>query len=178
MHDLLNVRTQVYPQGGAAITTNLVDFGGSTGVAAVMNFAVPVEIVRMGIVVDDNELLDVGAGFTITLKKYLVPGSATNAVTLGSITRIADVPKGGVVYNDFDLGDNDGEVAEDGTTRNLPVRSASDFDTNDFIVLPGQQIVWDLTDAADTSGKGQVFVQYIERPFAGPDIAAAIKVTA
>lgn len=170
MHDLLNVHTRVYPEVGAAVTTDLIDFGGSTGVVAVMNFGAPIEVIRMGIVVDDNELLDVGAGFAIALKKYLIPGSSTNAVTLGTITSTADVAKGTGLYNDFRLGDTDGETAEDDTLRYVSPRSDSDVEDNDFIVLPGQQLVFDLTDAADTSGKGQVFVQYIERPFTGSDL--------
>jgi hypothetical protein len=170
MHDLLNVHTRVYPEVGAAITTDLIDFGGSTGVVAVMNFGAPIEVIRMGIVVDDNELLDVGAGFSIALKKYLIPGSSTNAVTLGTITSTADVAKGDGLYNDFRLGDENGETAEDGELRYVSPRSESDIEDNDFVVLPGQQLVWDLTDAADTSGKGQVFVQYIERPFTGSDL--------
>lgn len=166
MHDLLQVRTAVYPAQGAAITTDLVDFGGSTGVVAVMNFGVPIEVIRMGLTVDDNELLDVGAGFSIALKKYLIPGSSTNAVTLGTITSTADVAKGDGLYNNLNTGDTDGETAEDGSLRHESPRNNFD-DGNKFIVYPGQQLVFDLTDAADTSGKGNVWVQYVERPFAG-----------
>lgn len=171
MHDLLQVRTAVYPAVGAAVTTDLVDFGGSTGVVAVMNFGVPIEVLRMGITVDDAETLDVGAGFSIALKKYLIPGSSTNAVTLGTITRglDADVAKGAGLYNNLDTGDTDGETGEDGELRNESPRNNFD-DGNKFILEAGQQLVWDLTDAADTSGKGQVWVQYVERPFAGTQV--------
>jgi hypothetical protein len=165
MHDLLNVQTRVYPEVGAAITTDLVDFGGSTGVVAVMNFGAPIEVLAMGIVVDDNELLDVGNGFTITLKKYVVPGSSTNAVTLGTISSAADVAKGSVVINRLQAGDVDGETAEDGSIRYESPRNNVDGG-NKFIVGFGEQLVWDLTDAADTSGKGQVFVQYVQLPMA------------
>lgn len=166
MHDLNTIQARVYPEVGAAITTDLVDFGGSTGVVCVMNFASPIEVLRMGIVVDDNELLDVGAGFAIALKKYLIPGSSTNAVTLGTITRgtDADVAKGALLVNNLNTGDTNGETAEDNTTRFESPRNNFD-DGNKFIVTPGQQLVWDLTDAADTSGKGQVFVEYVKRPF-------------
>ena len=166
MHDFLQVRTAVYPQQGAAITTDLIDFGGATGVVAVMNFGTAIEVLRMGITVDDNELLDVGAGMSIALKKYLIPGSSTNAVSLGTITTTADVAKGDGLYNNLDTGDTDGETGEDGELRNESPRNNFD-DGNKYIVYPGQQLVWDLTDAADTSGKGQVWVQYVERPFAG-----------
>lgn len=178
MHDYLNVRRAVYPAVGAAITTDLVDFGGSTGVVAVMNFGGPIEVLKIGITVDDNELLDVGAGFVITAKKYLIPGSSTNAVTLGTISSTTDVAKGQSLYNNLQLGDTDGETAEDGNLRNESPRNNFD-DGNKFIIKPGQQLVWDLTDAADTSGKGQVWVEYVERPMAGSDLTSqATEVTA
>lgn len=178
MHDLLQVRTAVYPAVGAAVTTDLVDFGGSTGVVAVMNFGVPIEVIKFGLTVDDAETLDVGAGFALALKKYLIPGSSTNAVTLGTITRgtDADVAKGDGLYNDLSDGDENGETAEDGTTRYESPRNNFD-DGNKFIVKAGEQLVFDLTDAADTSGKGQVWVQYVERPFVTQDITGFTKVT-
>lgn len=169
MHDYLNVKTAVYPAVGAAITTDLVDFGGSTGVVAVFNFGVPVEVLRIGLTVDDNELLDVGAGVVLSFQKYLIPGSSTNAVVLGTISSTADVAKGSGLYNNLNTGDADGETAEDGSLRNESPRN--NFDSgNKYIIYPGEQLVVDLTDAADTSGKGQVWVQYVERPFAGTDI--------
>lgn len=178
MHDLSNVRTAVYPAVGAAITTDLIDFGGSTGVVAVMNFGTPVEVLRFGITVDDNELLDVGAGFTLTLKKYLVPGSSTNAVTLGTITSTADVAKGSGLYNNL-AALPASSTGDDGVSiLNVAPRDAAD---NDYIVQPGQQLVFDLTDAADTSGKGSVWVQYVEKPFvddSGNAYANYTKVTA
>ena len=166
MHDLLNVKTAVYPSVGAGVTTDLVDFGGSTGVVAVMNFAAPIEVLRMGILVDDNELLDVGAGFAIKLWKYLVPGSSTNAVSLGTITSTTDVAKGSGLFNNLDL-----EIAASTGDDGVSVLHVAprDEQSNKWIVTPGQQLVWDLTDAADTSGKGQVWVQYVEKPFIGVD---------
>lgn len=161
MHDYLKVVTKVYPDQGAGVTTNLVDFGGATGVVAVQNFGVEVEVLGFGIAVDSAEALVVGTTFGIKLQKYLTPGSSTNAVDLGTITRSADVAAGYVVYNDLSLGDADGEVAEDGSKRNLAPR---DEGNNKFIVKQGEQLVWNLTDAADTSGKGQVFVRVVERP--------------
>lgn len=167
MHDLLNVETRVYPEVGAAITTDLVDFGGSTGVVAVMNFGHPIEVIGFGLLVDDNEKLDVGVGMVVTLKKYLYPGSSTNAVTLGTITRGTDedVDKGKGLINLLRTGDEDGETAEDGSLRHESPRNTYE-DGNKYIVKAGEQLVFDLTNAADTSGKGQVFVKYVKLPMA------------
>lgn len=175
MNELMYVRTKVYPSEGAAVTTNLVDFAGSTGVCAVMTFPTPIEVLRMGIVVDTAEVLDVGAGFIIKLWKYVTTGVNTNAVALGTITRTADVAAGGVVYNNLGATlDLDGSVAVDGSTvftTATPTRAQR-------TVLPGQQLVWDVTDVADTTGKGYVWVQYIERPFNGADIAQLLAASA
>lgn len=174
MHDLLNVHTRVYPEVGAAITTDLVDFQAATGVVCVMNFGTPIEVLRFGITVDDNELLDVGAGFTIALKKYLVPGSSTSAVTLGTLTTTTDIAKGAILYNELAT-----EVAaatgDDGVSviHVAPRTPATDAAEADYIVYPGEQLVWDITDAADTSGKGQVWVQYVNRPWSLFDLAVA-----
>ena len=183
-HDFVQKRVRVYPEVGAAITTDLVDFGGSTGVVAVMNFATPIEVLRMGITVDDNELLDVGVGFSIKLWKYLVPGSSTNAVALGTITSTTDVAKGSSLYNNLAAavaqasGDDtlDGGTTPQTSLVDVSPRNANS--TNNYIVNTGQQLVWDLTDAADTSGKGQVWVEYVERPMAGTAFANATEVTA
>lgn len=170
MHDLLNVEIRTYPDVGAGVTTDLVDFGGSTGVVAVFNFPDPVEVKRFGLTVDDSELLDVGAGVVLALKKYLIPGSSTNAVTLGTITSTADIAKGAGMYTEFDLGDENGETGEDGSLRNVAPR---DEDANIFIVNPGEQLVVDLTDAADTSGKGQVWVEVIHKGGFGAALVTA-----
>lgn len=172
MHGLEKVQTFVYPAVGAAVTTDLVDFGGSTGVVAVFNPVVPFEVIRWGLMVDDNELLDVGDGVVLTLKKYLIPGSATNAVTLGTISSTADVAKGSGLYSDLAVLDTDGtagpvasstDYLETGATRWSPPTPV----LSNRLVLPGQQLVVDLTDAADTSGKGHVWVTGIPKPFIG-----------
>ncbi len=164
MNQQMYLQTKVYPSVGAGITTNTIDFGGSTGVCCVMNFGTEVEIQRWGLTVDDNELLDVGAGMVLALKKYLVPGSSTNAVTIGSIsTGTTDVAKGSGLYQnlvDLDVAAAQ-SVAVDGST--VTTAPAPTVDTR--TILPGQQLVFDLPDAADTSGKGSVWVQYIEKPF-------------
>ena len=170
MHDLLNVKTAVYPSVGAAVTTDIVDFAGSTGVCAVMNFGVPIEVLRMGITVDSNEALAVGTSFSIKLWKYLTPGSSTNAVSLGTISLGAvTVAADGIVYNNLDL-----EIAAASGDDGVSVVHVAprDEQSNKWIVLPGQQLVWDVTNVSDTTGKGQVWVQYVERPFTGNDLAA------
>lgn len=178
MNDLLQIRTHVYPSAGAAVTTNLIDFHGGTGVVAVMNPAGPIEVVRMGIVVDSSVAF-VSTNFVIAMEKYLKPGDATNKKTLGTITVAGNLVSGAVVYNDFSKLPAT-QTAEDGTTRNVAPRLENDLlalQSNDFLVLPGQQIVWDITDIADTGGKGQVFMEYIYRPFTGLDLKNATSVT-
>lgn len=177
MHDYLQTRFSIYPVPEAALTTNLVDFG-STGVKAVFTFPLPIEVLRAGIIVDTNDsaLLDVGAGFTITVDKYVTPGTATGSVELGTLTSTVDRAVGVILYNSFSAGDADGEVAEDNSTRYESPRNNFD-DGNKFIVNAGQQVVFEVTDAADTTGNGFVWIEYVQRPFAGSQISTAVEVT-
>lgn len=175
-HDYIQTRVVTFPSAEAALATPLVDFGGSTGVVAVLNFGVPVEVLRFGITVDSAEILDVGAGFSIALKKYPTRGVSTDAVTLGTISSTVDRAAGVTLYNNLDTGDSDGETAEDSSLRHESPRNNFDLG-NVYIVKTGEQLVFDLTDAADTSGKGSVWVEYVERPFAGSAVQNAVEVT-
>jgi hypothetical protein len=174
MHDYLQVRTKVFPSEEAALATNIVDFGATGAVKAVFNFSVPVEILKWGIVIDTAE------GWTgdgvVVAEKYVTPGVNTNAVQLGTMTINGTYGAGSVFYNDLSLADEDGETAEDGSTRYESPRN--NFDSgNKFILDAGQQFVVGVPSNAATTGQGHVFVQYVERPFAGVEIDGAVKVT-
>lgn len=162
-HDYINTRVKVYPEDGAALTTNLVDFS-STGVKAVMNFGRPIEVVKMGIVFDNSVAVTLGS-FSIALQKYLQPGLATGLVALGSITPISG-GTGSVIFNKFQSISGTSSAGADGSTVTTAPRLQADWQatqSNKFIVIGGQQLVWNVTVAA-TSGKGQVFVEYVDRP--------------
>lgn len=183
-HDFVQKRYWSFPSQKADLATVLVDFGGSTGVVAAFAPPVPIEILRFGIIVDSAEALDVGVSFSIDLIKYPTAGSSTNAVTIGTITRTADVAAGGVVVNNLDAepaqtsGD---DTLYSGTTSQTSLVNTAPRDRTTvptkYQIMPGQQVVFDLTDAADTAGKGYVFIEYVERGWVDADVSNLIEVT-
>jgi hypothetical protein len=172
-HDYIQTAVQVYPESGAALTTNLIDFNAATGVIAVMNFGRPIEVLKMGITMDNGTTVTLGS-FSIKLQKYLKPGDNTNAVDLGTITPAAGLAKGDVVFNKFQGTSGTSSTGSDGSTvTTAPRVQTTDLDTsnqNKFKVLAGEQLVWNET-VVMTSGKGQVWVEYVERPLSAFDQA-------
>lgn len=98
----------------------------------------PVEIIRWGLVLD--ALLDVGVGATVKVDKRPTAGSDTGRGDgdIGALTTTGDLAQG-VVWND--------ELA-------APIK-----------LLPGEQAVVEVTDAADTAGTGEVYIHYRRRPW-------------
>lgn len=158
MHDLLNKRVVVSilpsPLGTAG---GPVDFT-ATGDKFIFTPALPADVYRWGIIT--NALLDVGAGFVAALDHRPTAGSDTNRVEKDTITVSADVAAGQVVYSQAIGADADGEVGEDGTVRYVAP-------TGPVEVNPGEELVIEVTNAADTAGTGYVFIEYVEKPLAG-----------
>lgn len=109
-------------------------------------FAQPVDIIRWGVILD--ALLDVGAGFSAALDRRITIGSDIGRVNAagGTLTRTADVAAGQVLYGDVSAG-----------TPNAPLE-----------LDPGDEVVFEVTDAADTAGTGHWFCMWRRRPFVDP----------
>ena len=118
--------------------------------------AVPVNIVRWGVIA--NALIDVGAGFTIKGDFRPTAGSDTGRGDgdAGDITVTADIAQGKGVYTE--------EVATPAATA-VPTK---------FKLDPGEQVVFEVTDAADTAGTGMIFVEYELEGFSGGLPAAVL----
>ena len=115
----------------------------------------PVDIVRWGIIAD--VLIDVGVGMTIAADHRITAGSDTGRVNaaVGTITDTDDIAQGDGVY-----------------TENVsPLITARPTET--FRVDPGEQVVFEVTDAADTAGTGHIFIEYRQIPFVGDANVAA-----
>lgn len=177
MHDLLNKRVSVYPVQGAALATNVVNFAGATGVIAVFNFGERVEVSRWGLIVDSASApLTPGTGMVLTLKRYPIPGINTNAVTLSTLSLTANIAAGLGAYNDLSFP----PVAQTGEDNSVRYVAPRDEGNNIFVVPEGQQLVIELTTAAQTQGKGQVWVETMFKGGFGGDMTALgfTKVTA
>ena len=106
----------------------------------------PVNIIRWGIIAD--ALIDVGAGMTIKADFRPTAGSDSGRGDgdVGDITTTSDIAQGKGLFTQ-DLSDDATEVK--------------------FQVDPGEQVVFQVTDAADTAGTGHIFVEYEEEGFSG-----------
>lgn len=117
----------------------------------------PVDIVRWGIIADT--LIDVGAGMVI---------KADHRITAGSDTGRTDGTVGDLTFGtDEDIAQGDGvytEVVSPGVTG---------FTKTPFEVDPGEQVVFQVTDQADTAGTCRIFVEFIEKPFVGDSARTA-----
>ena len=122
----------------------------STGDKATFSKGIPVDVIRWGVLAD--ALIDVGAGFTMKCDKRPTMGSDASRGDgdFGDITTIVDIAQGAGVYTE--------EITATAVTNSVP-----NFNELD----PGEELVFQVTDAADTAGTGIVFIEYRVRPFVG-----------
>lgn len=127
----------------------------STGDKMTFTPARPVNIIRWGIIAD--ALIDVGTGMTIKADHRPTAGSDASRGDgdVGDITVTTDILQGKGAYTE--------EVSGAGTKQK-------------FQVDPGEQVVFQVTDAADTAGTGIIFVEYEEEGFSGglPGVALSL----
>lgn len=124
---------------------------GMTSLGDKMTFmsAVPVNIVRWGVIADS--LIDVGAGFTV---------KGDHRPTAGSDSSRGDGDVGDITVTD-DIAQGKGIYTEECATPASPAQPAK------FLLDPGEQVVFQITDAADTAGTGMIFVEYELEGFSG-----------
>lgn len=111
--------------------------------------AVPVNIVRWGVIADS--LIDVGAGFTI---------KGDHRPTAGSDSSRGDGDVGDITVTD-DIAQGKGIYTEECATPASPAQPTK------FLLDPGEQVVFQITDIADTAGTGMIFVEYELEGFSG-----------
>ena len=130
-----------------------IDFT-STGDKMTFSPAQPVNIVRWGVLA--NALIDVGAGMIVKADHRPTAGSDASRGDgdVGDITVTADIAQGAGAYTE-----------ECGTPAAGTV--ADPLIAQKFEVDPGEEVVFQVTDAADTAGTGRIFVEYEALPFVG-----------
>ncbi len=134
----------------------------STGDKMTFSPAQPVNIVRWGVLA--NALIDVGAGMII---------KADFRPTAGSDGSRGDGDVGDLTFStDEDISQGEGAYTEEcGTPAAGTV--ADPLIAQKFSVDPGEEVVFQITDAADTAGSGRIFVEYEALPFVGDSNATA-----
>jgi hypothetical protein len=160
MNDLLamayRVSDKVTPtgSGGPIVFT-------STGDKYIFTPMIPIDVYRWGIIYSTAKD---ATSMALTLARRPTVGSDTNRVVLDTLTDTSARAQGVVTQRELVLPVAQA-TAEDGTPRN--VDPAGPVEVN-----PGQELVIAVTDAADVSGQGYVFIEYIEKPFSGARVVA------
>jgi hypothetical protein len=113
----------------------------STGDKFLFASGAPIDVIRWGVLAD--ALIDVGAGMTIKMDHRPTLGSDTSRTdgtptTAENLVTTSDIAAGAGGYVELD---------------------------DPFQVDPGEELVFQVTDAADTAGTGLIFIQYRIRPF-------------
>lgn len=123
----------------------------ATGDGMIFTPAQPIDVYRFIIIAD--ALIDVGAGMVVTLDHRPTAGSDTSRVTIATMTISADIAAGAGAYVTMDADEP-------------------------FEVNPGEELVVEVTNAADTAGTFKPAVAYQRRAFVGTRIANLTDLTA
>lgn len=143
----------------------------TTGDKFIFTPARPIDIIRWGYIISTAKD---ATSMALTLAKRVTVGTDTGRVVIGTITDTAARALGAVVYQE------PGTLATAAATQSTGVDgSLVNVDpVGPYHFVPGQEAVIAVTDAADVSGQGYLFIEYLEYPFAGSDVAAAVKIAA
>lgn len=141
----------------------------STGDKFIFTPPLPIDVKRWGYVVSTAKD---ATSMALTLDKRVTVGSDSGRVTIGTLTDTAARAAAAVVYQEpgtLATAAATQSTAEDGSLRNVDPAGM-------YHVTPGQELVIAVTDAADSTGQGYVWIEYLQYPFAGSDISAAVKI--
>jgi hypothetical protein len=133
-----------------------------------------IDVVRWGYIVTTAKD---ATSMALTLSKRPTAGSASGKTVIGTITDTAARAVGDVVYQipgELATAAATQSTAEDGSLRNVDPAGP-------YHVKVGEQLSIELTDVADVSGQGYLFVEYIAYPFSSnsADVVGTVtKITA
>lgn len=176
-HDLVQKRVMVSQTILENLTTNRnegpIDF---TATAADIKFAfapgVPIDVLRFGVIA--KTLIDVGAGMILTLSKTAVLTDLSSPTAYATLsTGTTDIAANKGLYRDVATAVAQSSVAGlGGDNTYVNVKPLGPMEVN-----PGEAVTITLTDVADTAGTGWLFIEYVEKPFAGSRISNMTAVT-
>lgn len=137
----------------------------TTGDKVVVPVSGPQKIYRWGIIA--NSIIDVGAAAIFSFEHRITAGSDTGRTVIDTIsTGTTDVAAGKGLYSDLSNGFDGAQTGEDGKPRNIaPAQGTPNLPV---VVRPGEELVFEVTDAPDTAGAGAYFFyEYSEEPWVG-----------
>ncbi len=133
----------------------------STGDTLLLRPIFPIDILRWGIL--PTVLVDVGATMTISIDHRPTINSDTDRAEIGSITRTTDVAVGAGISDDI----ANAVAQATGVDGSLVDVAPS----GPFEVDPGEEVIFDVDNAADTGGTMDVWIEYYVKPFVGSRIS-------
>lgn len=127
----------------------------------------PIDVIRWGYIVTAAKD---ATSMALTLSRRPNAGSAAGKVVIGTITDTAARAVGAVVYQEpgtLTTAAATQSVGSDGSLVNVdPV--------GPWHVSEGQELSIELTDVADVSGSGYLFIEFLEYPFSSSDAVGAV----
>lgn len=166
-----------YLKDASVVSTTPISTSGTPGVvvftatAADVKFIFtpsrPIDVIRWGVIFT---VAKDATSMALTLSRRPIAGLATSKVVISTLTDTAARAAGVVIYQEpgsLTTAAATQSTAEDGTLRNVdPV--------GPYHVALGQELSVELTDVADVSGQGYIFIEYLEYPFSVSDVGAAV----
>lgn len=141
----------------------------STGDKFILTPAKPIDILRWGYVIT---VAKDATTMIVQLDKRPTAGSDSSRTTIGEITDAAARAQGAVVYQEPGTGTSAALTQSTGADGSL----VNVDPAGPYHITPGQQVVVEVTDAADSTGQGFVFIEYAEHDFSGSDVSAAVRI--
>lgn len=124
-----------------------------------------IDVIRWGII---YTVAKDASSMALTLSKRPIAGLAANKVVISTLTDTAARAAGVVTYVEpgtLTTAAATQSVAEDGALRNV-------HPAGPYHIAQGQELSIELTDVADVSGQGYLFIEYQEYPFNVNDVGA------
>lgn len=168
-----------YLKDAAVVSTTPISTSGTPGVVVLTATAAdvkfiftpprPIDVIRWGVIFT---VAKDATSMALTLSKRPIAGLAANKVVISTLIDTAARAAGSVIYQEpgsLTTAAATQSVAEDGTLRNVdPV--------GPYHVAQGQELSIELTDVADVSGQGYLFIEYQEYPFNVADVGTGVAV--
>lgn len=166
----------LYLKDAAVVSTTPISTSGTPGVvvftatAADVKFIFtpprPIDVIRWGVI---WTVAKDATSMALTLSKRPIAGLAASKTVISTMTDTAARAAGTVTYQEpgsLTTVAATQSTAEDGSLRNVdPI--------GPYHIAMGQELSIELTDVADVSGQGYLFIEYLEYPFNVADVGAA-----
>ena len=146
----------------------------STGVKAIFTAYAPLRLLKWGFLVNDTAISQAsGSAFAMKLTKYPTSEATTNSSDIDTLTTAASqafaIGTGG--YREFFTASSKTSTPASQTSSAGPIGNtvpSNEAGQAQFTLSVGQGVAINVTTAADTTGKGILFLEYVLLPISAP----------